>query len=355
MKIIHIFNVEKGTFFIKCFVNALLDENNGFNKDIHDVCIRNEELAKQINSPKVFYDGDKGSLIEKYVKLYDVVFLHGLASPDELLDVPPKYLSRIVWRTWGGRSGLSITKRKNVFAFVKKALRTLKLKRQIKHLLMVCGANYIDRYDTLQKKSHFMVFPYYSDIQNNKITLKDYVDETKVNIIVGHSAYHTDKHDNALAHIQKWVKLNPNIHIYVPVTYGVDKYRDGLIARWKPIYQDRITFVNQPMPLADYNYFLSQMDFAFLLGDRSYALGNIQILLNSDVLLVLSKKGVIHKALKKLKIKHFVLTKKFFKSIPNPISNNNLSQTDLKIFNKSECINQMKDVFNFIERGNYEN
>ena len=308
MKILHIFNVAKGSYFAKLLIECI-NSSGYFDLSCHYFCIRDKALKEQYNKfNNVFYDDCEGSIVCKYINEYDYVFMHGLSYSSEINDIPKKYLHKIIWRTWGGSSGLYSIPRKNKFLYYFDCLKKRKILRKLKMMPFVCGANVIDRIDTGQQKIHFYEFPYPVKFNGALPT----IDTTKknndtVNIIVGHSAYKTDKHNAVL---DKLTAIKDcNIKIFVPLTYGLDDYRESIISKWSKVFKNKIVFLKEQLNVDDYCSLISQTDLFFLVGDRSYALGNIEIALRNNVNLVLSKNGVIRKGFKKDKIKHFVFEK----------------------------------------------
>lgn len=349
MKILHIFNVAKGSYFAKLLIECI-NSSGCFNSSNHYFCIRNATLKEQFYKfDNVFYDDSNGSIAYKYVNDYDYIFMHGLSFSSELSVLPKQYLHKIIWRTWGGSSGLYSIPRKNLFLYyfdIFKKRRTLNI---LKRMPFVCGANVIDRIDTKQKKNHFYEFPYPIS-PSSTLSIADTAKSNgdTVNILVGHSAYKTDKHDavlNRLIAIKEY-----DIKIFVPLTYGVDEYKEKIISKWSKVFKNKIVFLTEQLDVKNYCLLISQTDLFFLVGDRSYALGNIEIALRNNVNLVLSKKGVIRKGFKKDKIKHFVFEKINFSNGVLQFKkklNKNLATTIIS--NYETDIMKLKKIFNILE------
>lgn len=313
MKILHLFNVNKGTYFANLLINCI-NCSGLFDSATHYFCVRNRTYFNSIKFSNVFLDEDEGSIVYKYVNEYDYIFLHGLCFPEELNELPKQFLYKIIWRTWGGSSGLYSIKRKNLFLYWKDLFKKHRSLTVVKKMPFVCGANVIDLIDTLQKKKHFYEFPY--PLKPSKIcqparNIK--INQSNVNILVGHSAYKTDKHDAVLRKLS--IIASEKIKIFVPLTYGVEDYKEKLISKWKSVFGDKISFITEPMSLSDYSNLISNMDLFFLVGDRSYALGNIEIALRNNINIVLSKKGVIRQGFLKDNIKHYIFEKICFDNI----------------------------------------
>ena len=314
MKFLHIFNVPKGQYFAKLLIDVI-NNNSEFDKKEHDFCLRDKAFFDSLNYSNIFFDGSDGSLAAKYIDKYDFVFLHGLTSTNEFNELPKDKLNKIIWRTWGGSSGLYSIRRKNIILFLRDVAKRHKRKNIVNKMKIVCGANAIDLVDTKQKSNHFFEFPYpIKDIISDTLQSNIDIGKDEVNILVGHSAYYTDKHEIVLTHLKKWIDFN--IKIFVPLTYGKDEYKNKIIRKWQPIFGKKICFITEQMPFNDYKHLISDMNLVFLVGDRSYALGNIDLILKSGIKLVVSKNGVIKKGLELEGIKCLMFQNKLFKKDP---------------------------------------
>lgn len=346
MKILHIFNVEKGLYFAKLLIECI-NLSGHFNPSMHDFCIRTREAKEIQNFKNVFFDNNVGSVVHKYIDKYDYIFLHGLTSPDELNELPKQHLNKIIWRTWGGSSGLYPIKRKNIFLYLNDVRRKNKKLKIINKMPFVCGANTIDLIDTRQNAEHFHVFPYpikdrvfTKNIQSNSgRTLK---------ILVGHSAFKSDKHDAVLSKLQEIASCD--IKIIVPLTYGSNEYKEKIINKWKNVFGHKITFLTDQLSFSDYYSLIATTDLFFLIGDRSYALGNIDIALRNGVNIVLSKRGIIRKGFIKENINHYVFEKiNLKKDFMSYKTKNNISFYTTLISNYDSDIRQLCLVFDALK------
>ena len=349
MKILHIFNEKKGTYFAKLLIGCI-NTSGFFNPLVHYFCVRDIKITQSLNYSNVFCDDDSGSIVYKYVDRYDYIFLHGLYTPDELYELPKKYLYKIIWRTWGGSSGLYSLVRRNIFIYFKDVINKKRKKSIVKHMPFVCGANIIDLFDTGQHKEHYYDFPY--PISNENVILKDtnHNSRNKIfKILVGHSAFPSDKHDKVLNKLK--CLLHQDVVIYVPLTYGSDEYRQSLIKKWKAVYGEKIVFITEQLSTFDYCKLVSSVNLFFLVGDKSYALGNIEIALRYNVNMVLSKRGLIRKGFAAEKIDYFVFEKINFQkglSIFRQKLNRQIN-TSLVSDYKSD-IQKLKIIFNMLEQ-----
>lgn len=351
MKFLHIFNVSKGYYFAKLLIDTI-NSNLEFDKNEHYFCLRNKEFFESLNYSNIIFDDSKGALVAKYIDSYDFIFLHGLDNPDEIVQLPKKKIDKIIWRTWGGSSGLYSIRRKNLLSFFKDIKKRHKRKIIVDKMKIVCGANAVDLIDTRQKCNHFFEFPY-----PIKETIADIkfcgleINKNDVNILVGHSAYYTDKHEIVLTQLKKWIDYD--INIIVPLTYGNEEYKRKIIDKWKPIFGKKIRFLEEQMPFNEYKYLISNMDLVFIVGDRSYALGNIDLVLKNRINLVVSKRGVIRKGLEFERIKCHLFNSKFFRINPEKFK----EKANYHIEGTSFCSDYMKDVkkltkiFEFLKAG----
>ena len=82
-----------------------------------------------------------------------------------------------------------------------------------------------------------------------------------------------------------------NIEVYVPLSYGDDSYRDGVIEAGKRLFGSSFHAITDYLPRDEYLDFLASIDVAIFNHDRQQGLGNIFQLLATGSKLYLADDG----------------------------------------------------------------
>ena len=98
-----------------------------------------------------------------------------------------------------------------------------------------------------------------------------------INIQVGNSADPSNNHLEVLDKLTKY--KNENIKIFVPLSYGDEKYASEIIAKGKEIFGDSFIALTEFMPFDKYLDFLGDIDIAIFAHKRQQAMGNTITLL----------------------------------------------------------------------------
>ncbi len=305
-KFIHIF-FHNEIIYSKKLVNMIVDSANGFNAQEHGFATYHQKVYdefKGVCNIEFFEHGKKNpaKMINELAERCDYMFFHSLCSPSKFLGVKDKYLSKIVWRTWGHDAyGVQYHKEKKLGNFVKKLLRhKSRWNKKIAKIKAVGCAGIVDvinlspRFPSLPMIS----FPYLDEISEEDFNaLKTPIEkkDKTVRVILGHSTAEVDNHRGMLIALQKFA--NEDIKVYMPMTYGWAPY----IAEIEEfIKKENITcqteILKDMMSYSEYVNFIKRSDILILDGQLSYALGNIYLALIMGKKVFLNKDGIIKKA-----------------------------------------------------------
>ncbi len=314
-KYLHVFNHESKAKFSGSLIREIQNPENGFNSDEHYFVTYSAEVYDILKAYKnvMYYKADNtvfalAEIINKYADDYDWIFLHGINNMRTILKIKRKYLSKIIWRTWGHDSAAPYV-RTGFKRFAAMLYYKTFFKAFVKSIRAVGIANIVDKIaiNRLFKINNIDFFPlaYFFD---NKLTHEDTGDINSIdlspdnlNILIGHSAHSNDRH---IEITDKLVKFkNENIKCIFPIAYGAEKEKIKSYAL-KKLGEDKVIFLEEFMPKDEYINLIEKIDIGILAGTISYALGNVTALLNAGKTVYLAKEGVIAEAFKIRQIPH---------------------------------------------------
>ena len=120
----------------------------------------------------------------------------------------------------------------------------------------------------------------YSSPEDNRILescLKKKIEKEKkddyINIQVGNSATPTNRHIEVLDLLKRF--SNENIKVYVPLSYGDEKYKEEVIQYGKELFGDKFVPLIEFMDFEKYSEFLANIDIGIFNNNRQQAMGNI--------------------------------------------------------------------------------
>lgn len=275
-----------------------------FNKDDHVFVTGGKkvyEAAKEFSN--VIYDENGKNLINKYAPQGDWIIIHGHLPVIEGIRIKNIYLKKIILRFWGGSIGYKYKKGSPFKNVVKKVLNKLYI-GNVSHFAGFGIANKVDKVTIRKTLPDMPLFeiPYGMGKREEILELvKDEKPCDGINVLVGHNAW---DHDNHIEILKKLAKYGDEIKIYVPLSYGNENYRMKVEKYIENNNPGNITIVKEFMPYDEYVKFLNKMDIAIFDGDRSYALGNIAVLLLLKKELFVNRNGVIKEAFDEDSIPH---------------------------------------------------
>jgi hypothetical protein len=250
--------------------------------------------------------------INSWCEKCEILFVHYMCTPFEILRIKRKYLPKIVWRTWGGDGRYECRNNEYVKNSLKKIIMLL-AKNRVKTFRMIGYGNLVDRIDLFERFGNTNLFrmPYINGTVDSYRIVKEIKDNDwkndnyrdTLNIMIGHSGFPDDYHLYISKLFEKF--KDENIRVFFVFSYGDQAYMDGVKRKIIPIWEKKAIFVEEFMDLKKYCIFLNSMDIAVFNNKGSYALGNISRLLFLGKTIILNKDGVINKAFEYEDIPHF--------------------------------------------------
>ena len=226
------------------------------------------------------------------------IFLHNICSPIELLKVHPKYIKRIIWRSWGGGGLSKIPLGENMLKNTIKKIINKEVQRRIHNFKIIGVANCVDVVELTKKFGHnnYMIQPYsLNDISEmlSRVENEHKTDET-INVMIGHSGFIEDNHIQISKKLERF--KYEKIKLFYPLSYGNDEYIEMVKKEVNNLWGDKAVFIDDFMPYEEYVKLLNKMDVVFLDAPYSYALGNVSVLVHFNKKLFLKKDGILAQA-----------------------------------------------------------
>ena len=275
----HIANCDK---FIPPYIELI---NQHFSATEHEFFLKSgmadDELKDDNN---IHLAGEsKVSLLKHYFRLIikmhfaNKIILHSLLDIKivQILFFTPWLLKKCHWVIWGADLYTYQFGIKNFKWKIKEYLR-----RQVIGNVGFL-VTYIEGDVTLARKWYGAKGKYKECLMYTSNLYKDYtVHETKntsINIQVGNSADSSNNHIEALEKLLPF--KNESICIFVPLSYGSQKYAQQVITQGKEWFGDKFKPLTEFMPFNEYLSFLGSIDIAIFNHKRQQAMGNTITLL----------------------------------------------------------------------------
>ncbi|MCP4472334.1 MAG: TDP-N-acetylfucosamine:lipid II N-acetylfucosaminyltransferase, partial [Gammaproteobacteria bacterium] len=245
----------------------------GASSDIYPIPKANNIYVLNTNDHK----SEKFICCLKKFYMADKIILHGLFNPFILkfLYLQPWLLSKCYWVMWGADLYCHILEKKKK----KYKLHEKWRKRVIRKMGGL--VTYIKGDCDLARKWYGSQGKYYGCFMYPSNLYKEYALNSKqhctINIQVGNSADPTNNHIEVFKKLKKY--KNKNIKIFVPLSYGDQKYAKNVIVEGKNIFGDKFVPLVDFMPFDQYLELLSEIDIAIFNHKRQQAMGNIITLL----------------------------------------------------------------------------
>lgn len=298
MKYVHIFNYGSMGFTVDLIK---LLESDDMCSDImdHVFVVRQKELFNKLQvlftNLNIVHDEDKHSLINKYAKQSQWVFVHGFMSVQEIFFVKREYLHKLIWRTWGSDSWCRIREGQPIRNMARRIINHLRAYRISKISLIGLGSE-LDRFDMgmFIQKTKMMRIPYSMEKFDALAKLPANLRSDSLCIMIGHSGFENDHHMEMIDFFSKYV--NEDVCFYFPLVYGDSSYITRVEEYALSKLGCKAIFIKERMDYECYASLLSKMDLAVFYGEKSYALGNISILSFFKRWLLLNPEGVLGKA-----------------------------------------------------------
>lgn len=278
MRFLHIF--PDGTF-AKPFVNFI---NKNFDSDEHLFFLHTGKntASHTITEKNVkSFAGklkDVGLLMHKMNKCKKIL-IHNLSVPPIvcILFIQPWLYKKVNWIVWGGDLHWYKNRSKDIKSNLYEMVRTLII-RNIGEITTLVKGDY-----ELAKQWYHVKGTYRQGLYVNPLTMDflDCVENKKkdniVHIQVGNSATPDNNHIEVLRLLKRF--NNENINIFVPLSYGDNKYAQDVVEYGKENFGDKFKPLIHFMEPKDYAQYLAEIDIAIFNHKRQQALGNIFALL----------------------------------------------------------------------------
>lgn len=311
-KIAHIFDF--GSYiFDSSVVKLINEEENELNPENHLFIFRKVDEYNLLKEyPNVILDTSDANLIKKYGEDAQYIIVHGLKSTNELLSISNKLLQKTIWRTWGSDAGYDYVEGQIIRNIIKLILNKIR-NNKLKNICAIGVNNKVDSIDIFNRYGNIPTYeiPYVTneyEIVKKHISKKNNEDELK--ILIGHSGLPINNHIkciNSLNHLK-----NEKIMVYFILSYGDKEYIKEVKEYANNHLGTKAIFVEESMDYVHYVDFIDSMDLIVLDGKRSYALGNLSLMLMLRKKMVLNANGVISSAFDILKIP-YIKTSEFSK------------------------------------------
>ena len=258
----------------------------------------------------IYHEGDNrvtASLINYYCKRSEWVFLHGLPAPFEILLIKRKFLNKIIWRTWGHDIYDSHSVQVNGLRSLCKKYTYKFADNRISKFKAIGVSNIVDRISVsriLNKGVKFITIPYPSNL--NEINKGTQIHDG-INILLGHSGYPNDNHIYLLRKLERY--KNEGIHVFTILSYGDPDYIGEVEAYIEDNWAGKATIIKKMLPYDEYVKFLSGIDLAIMDGKKSYALGNLFLLINLQKKIILNRDGVLAQAFDEINLPYLLTNK----------------------------------------------
>lgn len=277
--IVHIFPKEKFTVSFIKFINKNFNEKEhwfflyGVNKAYNCNEITQYNNIKDISTYKINF--------LKTINNADKIIIHSLFIPKELLlylFINRKVLKRCGWVIWGADMYSYRIKRITLKAKVLEFFRKVIIK-QFKYIITLSKNDYKLAKEWYDAKGIYKQGIYINPISFeylNNIKLTKVEDEKVTNIQIGNSADSSNLHLEIIDILKKFKE--ENIKIYVPLSYGDNKYALKVKDYGEKIFKDKFVAMLDFMDKDKYGEFLGKIDIAIFNNNRQQALGNIRAL-----------------------------------------------------------------------------
>ncbi len=285
---------------IKFYSNLVNLINNNLCREEHlFVAIDKEVYLKLSKWENVeFYHSrcpESSSIVRYCLHKGQWVILHGIRA--SVLILKPWDYKRVIWRSWGGGVQFIYNEGEHIKNLLKRILAPVR-KHMVRNFYAVGIANAVDDIDVRQAFGdvNTVQLNYTSSDVDRLLEMVKHVAHkgSTINIMVGHSGRSYDNHICVLESLRKFLKEDILIHLIL--SYGDSEYMDSVEEYVHRYWPEKIIIHKEFMELEDYIAFLSKMDIAIFDGTVSYALANIEWMIEMEKTIVLNRYGVIKKA-----------------------------------------------------------
>lgn len=292
-------------------------------------------------------------ILNHYAPYATWIFVHCMFRITEAIFIKRAYCKKIIWRSWGHDVSFSYQNGQYIKNFIKHLFEWY-WKKKVKDFRGIGIANIVDIINIKEQYGNvdtfYMPYPLRESKEIIELIEKKKNNSEFLNIMIGHSGYSEDRHIKImqdLIHIK-----NEQIHIYLVLSYGKSDYISEVEKFAIENWGNKVTIIKKMLPYKEYVNLLNKIDVAILDSRRSYALGNISILLDLKKKIFLNRNGLLRKAFEIEKIP-FCYTDELrnmsYEELRLPLDYGQCNHTDLHEKSYEEQIEEWKFLLNSLD------
>ena len=275
--------------FTSGYINFLKANNFGWNHVFFT--FDGSFQLKLTNTENVFIVKDYGTILKQYrselEKADRIILSSFFDNALRMINMPARYWNKTYIQFWGGdiyrfkqkRKGFINSSKQSIVKFLvtqcikKSAGSLLMVEKDYDEMKKVFNLNYIP-HQIVQVPDDFYEVNHYDFVG---ITQKENY-HGKRRILVGNSATEENRHAEVFDLLKNMI--TPEVEIVVPLSYGIDEYRESIIQEGKRLFGESFVPILNYMTREEYIGFLSTCDTAIFNNNRQQAMGNIVLLAN---------------------------------------------------------------------------
>lgn len=257
------------------------------------------------NYDNVLLDTGEENLINKYAPQCDWIICHSFINFKDAFKIERKYLKKILFRYWGGGFGFQYKKGQFIQNLVK-VLANIELRRRFNSFAAIGIAKNVDIINLRDKlKSDRYYYMPYTDLNSESILERVRDKGVASDGILNVALYHRGTVEgNHIEILKKLERFGNKIRVYVPLSYGDEKYIEKVKTYIRENSPDNVIVVDEFMEYEDYVGLINRMDIGIFDCTTSTALGNVAVYLFLKKKMLLNRDGVIKKAFDDENIPH---------------------------------------------------
>ena len=261
------------------------------------------EAVKEYSN--VVLDEENVNLINKYAPMCKWIICHGHFNAGDILNIKNKYLHKVIYRYWGGGFGFQYKKGQLIQNLVK-IPANIELRRRFNAFAAIGIAK---KLDIMILKNHLKIDRYYrmpyTNVNSESILERARDKGCEKDGVINVALYHRGTPEgNHIAILKKLEHFGDKIRVYVPLSYGDEKYIEKVKAYIKENSPENVIVVDKFMEYEDYVELINRMDIGIFDCTTSTALGNVAVYLYLKKKMILNREGVIKKAFDDENIPH---------------------------------------------------
>lgn len=212
------------------------------------------------------------------------VFIHGLFTPYlvTILFLQPWVLKKCSWVIWGGDLYSHTEEKLTIKSKIIEFMLSSVIRNMGSIVTSIKGDYELAKiwYNAKGQRIN-TCYPYYpSGLRTEKIDkILSKVEQgnikhsNSINVLIGNSAFDTNKHFEIISLLEKF--RNENIVIYALLSYGDKIYAEKVRERGKSIFGDKFICVTEYMPYEEFVLFFNKMSIIIFNHERQQGKGNL--------------------------------------------------------------------------------